>query len=335
MSRRTRNFLIGSSLVLVVGLCTGLVAYYNGGIPGLAASAPDDFAYMPADSSAIAYADVRAIMNSEFRRKLKQALPTGEEQEKLKAETGIDIERDIDTVVAAFSGDRPEGAVVLVRGRFNDGDIESRARQHGAVVEQYNGKRLVLMRHERRQGVEADGRDAGRSTGGLAFLEPGLIALGEADAIKRAIDARASKNSVTANAEMMKFVESVQMGSNAWVVGRFDAISNSPQMPEEIKSRMPAVQWFAVSANVNGGLSGTLRAETRDEKAGDDLRAIVNGALAAGRMMGGQDPKAQQMLNSLQVQGTGKTVSVAFTVPPDVLDILGGIAAAKGMHSPR
>jgi hypothetical protein len=334
MSRRTRNFLIGSSLVLVVGLGTGLVAYYNGGLTGLAASAPDDFAYMPADASAVAYADVRAIMNSEFRRKLKQVLPTGEEQEKLKAETGIDIENDIDTVIAGFSGDNPEGAIVLMRGRFNDSDIESRARQHGATVEQYDGKRIVLMKHEQREGIEAARHEATHSTGALAFLEPGLIALGQANSIKKAIDARGSKNNITKNTEMMKFVESVQIGSNAWMVGRFDAFQNSPQLPEELKSRMPAVQWFAVSANVNGGLSGTLRADTRDEKAADDLRAIVNGALAAGRLMGGQDPRAAAVLNSLQVQGTGNTVTLAFTVPPDVLDVLGGVAATRA-QTPR
>ena len=336
MSRRTRNFLIGSSLVLVVGLCTGLVAYYSGGLPLGAASAPDDFAYMPSDTSAVAYADVRAIMNSEFRKKLKAALPTGEEQEKLKAETGIDVEHDIDTVIAGFTGDEatPGGAVVLVRGRFNDSDIEFRARQHGATVEEYRGKRLVLMRHEARQ-QPVPGRDgvAGdRSTGGLAFLEPGLLALGEVSAIKRAIDARATKANVTANTEMMSFVEQVQGGSNAWVVGKFDALSKTADLPAEIQAKIPAVQWFAVSANVNGGLSGTVRAEARDEKAAEDLRAVVGGALAAGRLMSGQDQRATAMLNSLQLTGTGKTVAIAFTLPPDVLDMLGGIAAAKGMR---
>jgi hypothetical protein len=338
MSRRTRNFLIGSSLVLVVGLCTGLVAYYTGGLPLGAASAPDDFAYMPSDTSAVAYADVRAIMNSEFRKKLKQVLPTGEEQEKLKAETGIDIEHDIDTVIAGFTGEEADhgGAVVLVRGRFNDSDIEFRARQHGATVEQYQGKRLVLMTHGERRGGPPGGGGAReaveRSPGGLAFLEPGLIALGEASAIKRAIDARATKANVTSNTEMMTFVEQVQGGANAWVVGRFDTLSKTADLPAEIQAKIPAVQWFAVSANVNGGLAGSVRAETRDEKAAEDLRAVVSGAIAAGRLMGGQDQRATAMLNSLQITGTGKTVAISFTVPPEVLDVLGGIAAAKGIR---
>lgn len=143
MTQRTRYFLTGSALVLMVGLATGLVAYYNGNLPLGARSADlSEFTYLPADSTAVAFADVRAIMDSEFRQKLRQVLPTGEEKDKLQAETGIDLERDIDTVVASFSGNQatPSGALVLVRGRFNDVQVETVARQHGAAVEEYSRK---------------------------------------------------------------------------------------------------------------------------------------------------------------------------------------------------
>src|SRR3970040_1914348 len=102
MNQKTRYFLIGSGLVVVVGLCTGLVASYSGQLPGLANAGPAELTYLPSDSSAIAFADVSGIMNSEFREKLRQFIPTGAEKDRLLAETGIDIERDIDTVVAGL-----------------------------------------------------------------------------------------------------------------------------------------------------------------------------------------------------------------------------------------
>jgi len=37
------------------------------------------------------------------------------------------------------------------------------------------------------------------------------------------------------------------------------------------------------------------------------------------------------VLNSLQLTGTGTTVALSFTLPPDVLDVLSGVAAAKGL----
>ncbi len=85
------------------------MAYYNGGLPlGLGGRSADvDLAYLPADAAAVGYADVHAIMNSEFRQKLRQILPTGEEMGKFKDELGVDIEHDIDTVSAAYLGRRP------------------------------------------------------------------------------------------------------------------------------------------------------------------------------------------------------------------------------------
>ena len=61
MTKRTRYFMFGSVTVLLVGLCTGLVAYYTGmpmgafGQPG----GPSELRYVPADAVLVAYANVR------------------------------------------------------------------------------------------------------------------------------------------------------------------------------------------------------------------------------------------------------------------------------------
>src|SRR6187455_461201 len=147
MTRSIRYFLTGSALVVFLGLSTGLIAYYNGGLPIGPAKANGDLTYVPADATAVAFANVGAIMASDFRQKLRQVLPTGEELAKFRDELGVDIERDIDTVTAAYLGGQstPESGVVIVRGRFNTGQIEALATQHGAVVEDYKGVRLLSM----------------------------------------------------------------------------------------------------------------------------------------------------------------------------------------------
>jgi hypothetical protein len=71
MTKQTRYFMAGSAAVLVAGLCTGLVAYYGGGFQAVSASTgPTELAYVPADASVVAYADVRSIMDSELRQRL-------------------------------------------------------------------------------------------------------------------------------------------------------------------------------------------------------------------------------------------------------------------------
>ena len=344
MTQRTRRFLIGATLVLVVGLCTGLVAYYSGNLSLAApAAGPAELAYLPGDSMAVAYADVRGIMDSQFRQQLRQVLPSGEEKEKLHAEIGIDLERDVDSVVAGmatgpFNG---TGAVAIVRGRFTTSWIEAKAVEHGARIEEYRGKRLIVM-----GGAQAvpespatgagprDAHVAAHSTGGVAFLDAGVIALGEINAIKRAIDAAADGTNVTKNAEIMKFVADINNASSAWIVGRVDRLSESAPLPDEVKSRIPAMQWFVATANINGGVNGTVRAEARDDVAGEQLRDVVRGALAGAQLFAGQDERLQAMMRTVQVTGTGKSVSVSFTVPAELLDILNGIAGFNHLNQP-
>jgi hypothetical protein len=331
MTRGTRYFLTGSALVVTIGLGTGLVAYYNGGLPlGLTRAGNADLGYLPGDAGAVAFADVRAIMGSEFRQKLRQVLPTGEELNKFRDELGVDIERDIDTVAAAYLGGVPAmgSGVVVVRGRFDEGRIEALATQHGAIASDYKGKRILTMTApERPEGMVGD-MAAHHPTGAVAFLEPGVLALGDSAAIQRAIDAGASGDEMRKNTELIALIDDVRGTGNAWFVGRFDAMTNHPGMPTEVRDHMPAVNLFAVSVHVNGGVSGMLRAEARDDKAAEQLRDVVRGGLAAGRLVTGQNPKVDAMLNSLQVTGTGKTVSLSFSVPPELLDVLNGVAAA-------
>ena len=340
MTQRTRYFLVSSALVMTVVLATGLVAFYNNSLPMLSSTAgPSELAYLPGETTAVAFADVRSIMDSDFRKKLKQVLPTGEAKDELLKETGIDLEKDIDTVVAGFTGSpsatgsgglgavsvaTDNGAIALVRGRFNNGNIETLATTHGATVETYKGKRVLVMNSNSR-----DGRTGATHTGGLAFLEPGLLALGEVAAVKKAIDTAAARTDVTKNASLMKYVTEVQTSGNAWIVGKMDTMSQTAGLPDQVKSQVAGLEWFAVSARVNGGLNGVMRADAKDDQSAENMRDIIRGGIAAARMMTGQDAKLTAMLNTLQLQGTGKTVAISFTIPPEMLDIINGLAAAN------
>jgi hypothetical protein len=163
--------------------------------------------------------------------------------------------------------------------------------------------------------------------GVVAFLEPGLVAVGEATAVKKAIDAQLSAQSVTSNGEMMQLVGEIGANNNAWAVGRFDALVSQAKLPDDIMSRLPPVKWFAAAGHINGGISGMLRAEARDDESADLLRKQLTGLLAFGQMAAGNDPKAKALIDSLQMGGTGKTVSLSFTVPAEILEMIPKVAA--------
>jgi hypothetical protein len=329
MTKRTRYFMAGSAAILAAGLATGLVAYYTGGFQPVSASAvATELRYVPADTTLLAYADVRTIMDSELRTRLKQVVPvepTG--QAEFQEKTGIDIERDIDYVVAALTPNASNargpmgGGLVVARGRFNAGLLETLAREHGGQVEEYQGKRMVVGPQDG-TAMNHGGAVHVRVRPVLAFLEPGLVAIGELESVKKAIDAQMTAHSITSNTEMMQLVGEMGAYSNAWAVGRFDVMMNQANLPEQVTSRIPPVKWLAVAGHINGGIAGTVRAEARDERSADDLRAVVNGILALARLQATNDPNTEAIVNSLHLSGRGTTVALEFRLPAELLQML-------------
>jgi len=320
MTKRTRLFLLIAAGVLVVGLGTGLVASYFG-LPALvalgAADGPDELQYVPPDATLLAYANVRDVMHSELRQKVRQIRPEGGSKDDFEQKTGINIENDIDEVVAALTAEseaQAERALVLARGRFDVVRIEGLIREHGGQVSDYKGTRLLTH----------PGGHEGEMA--LAFVEPGLVAFGSAPSVRQAIDRKSGGPNVTSNSELMGLVRDIDDG-NAWAVGRFDAIANRARLPREVAGQLPPINWFAASGHVNGGIRGVVRAEARDEAAAQNLRDVIRGFMALARMQAGARPELNTMMNSLELGGEGNTVSLAFSVPSEVIDMLGALGA--------
>jgi len=274
-------------------------------------------------------------MNSDLRRHIKDAMPASENgQQEFEDQTGINIETDVDHVVACLGNgadNTPHSGLVIATGRFDIVKIESLMREHGAQVEAYKGVRLLVgsarAMHGRRGGDAVPRREptapaAGDDSFALAFLKPGVIAVGGGPMVHQAVDLQSGGDNITTNDEVMSLVRSLDGGNNAWALGHFDALRSKARLPENVASRIPAITLFSVSAHVNGGLHGTLRAETRDDDAANNLRDVVRGFLALGKLQTGGKPEVQAMMQSLELGGTGKTVALSFAVPAEVFDMM-------------
>lgn len=316
MTKGTRYFVMASGAVLAVGLTGGLVASYMG-VPVLSrAAAPDELQYVPVDAAVVGFANVREVMGSEFRQHFRKMEPHSRERDDFEARTGLNVERDIDSVVAALIPEGTTGragdkaALALVRGRFDQPRLEALAMEHGATVEDYQGVKLLVHLGD------DEGKDSGMVMG---FVEPDLIAVGNPDGVRRGIDAHRSGRTVIGNAAMMQQVAALD-GNNAWAVGRFDAVAGS--VPRELQAQMPAVTWFSAAGHVNGGVRGIVKAEARDEAAAQNLQDMLRGFMALARLQAGSRPEFKQVVDSLQLTGEGRTITMQFALPTDVLDAL-------------
>ena len=145
---------------------------------------------------------------------------------------------------------------------------------------------------------------------------------------RASIDARRENRNVVSNNDMMKLVNEID-NANAWAVGRFDAIASQANLPAEVQNYMPAISWFSAATHVNGGVSGTLKAEAKDELSAQNLRDVIQGVFAVAKMQSGNNPAVKMLAESLILSGEGKTVAVAFTVPSELLDVIEGMAKGR------
>ena len=329
MAKRTRVFLLVAAGVLVAGLATGFVAW-SMGVPVFAAlgsNVPEELAYVPDTAHLVAYADVRAVMSSQFRSTLQQfQRDNPSNADGLEARTGINLERDIDRVVAAMAaraGDvRTDRALVIARGRFNEVRIEGLMRDQGAQVEQYRGKRLVF--------IKDDTHDAA-----LAFVETGLVLFGDGTAVRRAIDTKAGgATGITENKEFMGLVGDVDEAT-AWTVAKFDALAGRTALPAEIATQLPPINWLAASGRVDGDVHGMLRADARDDESAKNLRDVVRGFIALAKIQGSRQPELKGMFESVELGGEGKTVSLSFDLTPGMLDSLRSGGRGQRPGTPR
>jgi hypothetical protein len=315
MTRRTRLFVLIAAGILVAGLGTGLLASYMNiqNLTLIGGNGPEEFAYVPSDARVIGFANVRDVMDSDVRKKLMELRPGADSADRFQERTGINLTTDVDSVTAAITSDTTQGPpLVIAKGRFDLVRLEGFAREEGGVVEDYKGKRLIT-----------------HDDFAVAFVEPGLVALGSPAAVRRAIDTKAAgTGNITGNEELMRLVHQVD-GGTVWGVARFDALTGI-NLPTEVKDRLPAISWLSIKGLLNGGIEGLISAEARDDQAAQDLRQVVQGFVALGRMQAGPNhPEIADFVNSIQLTGQGRTVSLGFSLPAEMIDAIAALRAGR------
>jgi hypothetical protein len=343
MSAKTRYFVIVSLLILGVGLGTGLVAYYVG-FPATAffsKNGPEELRYMPATATVVGAVEVREIMASDLRQRLKEKIGSDAQdnsRRQFQELTGINFETDIERVVACFDShsSADNTALALARGTFDETKIEALMREHGADVQDYKGKKLIIaskLAPEDSAGSafekDADPAQrrlvAHRGNMALAFIEPGLVAFGGRPLVEQAIDLHTGGGSSAAtNEDLVAHIHGLE-GSNAWVVGRLDALRERAKLPDIVANQIPPITWFTIRGQIDGGIAARITAEAKDDESANQLRDVVRGFLALAKLQTSSKPEFQRFVQSLQLGGTGTTVSLALEVPAQVFDALGTV----------
>ncbi len=346
MTQKSRYFFIVAAAVLILGVGGGLMAYLAfrraAGVPP---GVPPEIRFVPADAALVAYADVRALMRSELRRELFPSANTGAHKGRqfMNDFAGIDVEKQVDHVVvflersdssaqpapdsaqpAPDSFSAPRG-IMLVQGTFEQARVEQFIRDRQGTIENHNGHAISVHRK-------------GQDEVAVGFVRTGLLAVGEASLVRRVLDLsndRSGKTQdMTTNTELMNLIRDAS-GSTAWAVGHFDAVSRGMRLPNGVSRQVPPLRLVSAKANVNGGLKGTIRADTADQASAEQLREMVRGFLALARLHGGAKSEFEGALKSIQLSGTGNTVQMSFALSSETMRALAPYRRYGDLPAPK
>jgi hypothetical protein len=329
MTRKSRYFLIGASVLLLAGVGGGVIAYYAYKRQATAAAGlPAELRYVPADAEIVAYADVRTVVNSELRRELERvAREPREGRAEINDFAGIDVEKQVHHVVAYLQSldgvedgaSGPPLALVMVQGTFEQARVEQFIQDHGGTIADYNGKHIATHQGRRRPGgAEPAQRDVEMAVG---FVRPDLMAFGQASLVRRALDVpeQGTKDGdITSNEEMIRLIREAS-GGTAWAVGKFDAMSRRMGMPSSMRQQIPPLRLVSAVAQINGGMRATVKAETANDAAADQVRDVLRSFISLIRLQAGDKPDIQSALKTIELSGSGSTVQLSFAMSPQTL----------------
>jgi hypothetical protein len=320
---RSRAVVLGSTLVVVVGVLAAVGALYLSPARAAVGPLPAEGLILPADTRFVVGLDVRRLVASEVytssagRRSMRP-----EAFAELEAKTGLNPERDLDQVViaggpSAVTGSQAPG-LVLVSGRFDRYKL-SRAMETArkdVTWKDHQGTTVYLFR-EGRKGADA-----------AAFLDDDTLVFGSQAAVEATIGSRAGgKAPLRTNASLMALLERVKPGSTFWMVGDQSLLANLPKsVPapggDGSGLELPSVRNLVVTGDLDPQIALEATAETADEAAAKNLADVVRGLMALAALQGNQKPELKELASAVSVTTQANQVHVSARIPHALFESL-------------
>lgn len=197
---------------------------------------------------------------------------------------GVDLE-ELDH--ALIAGDEV-AAIAIVRGHLDDQRLEALARDHGYVAVVHREKQLFEVNDK-----------------AIAVLEPGVVALGSASLVRRALAEPAAGDGVDSNRRLLELLRHVDPRSTVWGVA----------WPDDPTDQVAAVVF---GIRLDNGLRGALTAVSTTDVGGALLLVQLRSLLAVAGRAAHLDVH-RNLIESFEVTGEGAVATLHFELPASLL----------------
>lgn len=295
--------------------------------PATARALPADLdrmiAALPADTEILMCVDVAGLKKSPLFAKFRNdPAVTGEIRnrlDQLAALTGINLENDIDTVVLSINGKSSSDheGLLLAAGRFQDEKVSAILKTKGTTSKEYQGYAIFTS-------SKAD--EASR--GGLVFVDPSVVALGQQERLYRFLDvwSRGGKG-LKSNGAMMDLVSQAKGRGQIW--GVLNLQSFLPELKDKLPEGAPLtalntiqhVQNISYSAYFGRDLDVNTRIAARSTEDAKTLTDALKGLVALAKLfISPKDDDIAEFLQTIEIDQSGDDVRLSLGVEERLLD---------------
>jgi hypothetical protein len=219
-------------------------------------------------------------------------------------ETGIDPRRDL--TEGLFCSNGQDNGVLIVRGRFAPGELETKLEKRGAARTRYKGYSLF-----------GDQRTA------VFFMNSEIALAGSTPVLHEIIDAR-DRGSLGIPKMLQPLLASLPNRDQFWTV--FNGSAIRLPVPDEsnlgnINHLARAVQTGAVGADLSSGLSLHAHATCATDASAKQIHDTLKGFIGLGRLSTpDSQPELLKVYDAIQVQQQDRLVNISADIPQDMVD---------------
>ena len=321
---RSRRLIAVAAAVSVLGVGLAFSTRLTGIARAAVGPVPPEALALPADSSVVMGFDVKALTGSQFYAKFGGEGEPGrvDALAEIERKTGLNPERDIDSVVIAIRANAteapangvrkhgPENALVFVTGRFDAARLESSLPEAGKAA------------RERRDGVTIYREATGKSNGAIALLDAGILVAGDSASVETFLANRSTGHGIRDSAQLVSQLESIEPGSTFWAVGGASVLSRVTSQVGGPAANLPAVKQVVAYGHLDPEVGMTATAEAADAKSATKIADVLRGFSAMLSLQSGQRAELAQIADSISVATEDDKVHVKATITHELIESL-------------
>jgi len=275
---------------------------------------------LPGDTEQVVHINIKQILGSQLFKKyalpdIEKQLKDNKEYKQLQEATGVDVLKDVNSIIIANSGTTGKKALVILRGRFDQDKIHKSA----SAFADLDKEKLKISKLGELNLYEASGN--GQTVFATFIDGTTIVASPEKDIVTAAADGKGGKISK----DLAAALEATDTKQSIWMAGLVPeeatkALGQAQQGPaqaiKKIKAGGAGVT-ITDSITVSGSAStGDADAAKEVAKALDAAKGLLTFFAATNEQV---KPFADEVLKTLDIKTKEGNVSVSFKLSEDII----------------